>query len=154
MKADAKIMKRLNEALALELTAINQYLLHAHLLDDWGFPKLGTKMREEMAEEQGHADRIMQRILFFGGVPNTGRLNRVAAAKSVHDVFEHDLKDEHEAVHLYREAAAMCEAQRDYVSRDLFVSLITDEEGHIGWIELQLELIDRLGEQNFLQLQI
>lgn len=154
MKADAKIMKRLNEALALELTAINQYLLHAHLLGGWGFSKLSAKMREEMAEEQGHADRIMQRILFLGGVPDTGRLNPVAAAKTVRDLFERDLKDEHEAVRFYGEAAAMCEAQRDYVSRDLFVSLITDEEGHIGWIGQQLDLIERIGEPNYLQLQL
>ena len=154
MKADAKIMKRLTEALAMELTAINQYLLHAHLLDDWGFTKLSAKMREEMAEEQGHADRLMQRILFLGGKPDTGKLNKVDAAKSVRDMFESDLKDEKQAVRVYSQAAAECEAQQDHGSRQLFLSLIADEEGHVAWLEQQLDLMKRIGEPNYLQLQL
>lgn len=154
MKADAKIMNRLTTALAMELTAVNQYLLHAHLLEGWGFTKLSAKMREEMTEEHGHADRLIERILFLGGVPNTGKLNKVDAAKSVRSLFESDLKDEQDAVRFYSDAASECEAQKDYVTRDLFVSLTAEEEGHIGWLEQQLELMDRIGEKNYLQLQL
>jgi len=154
MKADAKIMNRLTTALAMELTAVNQYLLHAHLLEDWGFTKLGAKMREEMVEEQGHAERLLLRILFLGGVPDTGKLNKVEVAKSVRDLFEHDLKDEQEAVRFYAKAASECEAQQDFVSRDLFVGLIGEEEGHVAWLSQQLDLIERIGEPNYLQLQL
>jgi bacterioferritin len=154
MKTDAKIMTGLAAALAMELTAINRYLLHAHLLEGWGFAKLSAKMREEMAEETGHADRLMQRILFLGGVPNTGKLNKIDAAKSVRHLFERDLKDEKEAVRYYSEAASQCEAERDHGSRQLFVSLIADEEGHAARLEQQLALMDHIGEQNYLQLQL
>lgn len=154
MKANSKVMQHLNDALAAELTAINQYLLHAHLLDDWGFGKLSAKMREEMNEEMGHADRLIQRILFLGGTPDTGRLNKVEAAKSVRHLFERDLKAENEAVRTYTQAAEDSGQAGDYVSRKLFVSLIGDEEGHVDWLEQQLGLMDKLGEQGYLQLQI
>lgn len=154
MKADAKVMQHLNAALAMEMTAINQYLLHAHLLEDWGFAKLAAKMREEMAEEQGHADRLIRRILFLGGVPDTGKLNAVSPAKSVRALFESDLKSEQQARRAYADAVADCTAQRDYVSRNLFIALIGDEEGHSAWLDTQLGLMDKLGEPNYLQLQL
>lgn len=154
MKADDKVMQHLTGAVAMELTAINQYMLHAQLLDHWGFRKLSAKMREEMAEEQGHAERLMQRILFLDGVPDTGKLNKVDTAKSVKSMFEKDLKDERDAVRAYKAAARDAETQSDYVTRDLFISLITDEEGHIDWISEQLGLMERLGEAAYLQLQI
>lgn len=154
MGANSKVMQHLSDAVAAELTAINQYLLHAHLLEDWGFAKLSAKMREEMTEEQGHADELIRRILFLGGVPDTGRLNKVEPAKSVRDLFERDLKAEREAVRAYSQAAEHAGQVGDFVTRRLFVSLLADEEGHVDWLEQQLGLMDRLGEQAYLQLQI
>lgn len=154
MSTNDTVMKHLTDALALELTAVNQYFLHAHIFNDWGFKKLSAKMREEMAEEQGHADRLMARIMFLGGQPDTGKLNKVYTAKSVIDLFKADLKEEKKATDFYARAAGECDDARDYVSRDLFVALLTDEEGHVDWIEEQLALIERMGESMYLQTQM
>jgi bacterioferritin len=154
MSTNDIVMKRLKEALAMELTAINQYFLHAHLFEDWGFKKLAAKMREEMAEEQGHADQLMARIMFLDGQPDTGKLNKVYTADSVVELFKADLKEEKIATEHYATSAGECEDAHDYVSRDLFVSLLTDEEGHVDWLKEQLALIDRMGESIYLQTQM
>ncbi|MCB1436548.1 MAG: bacterioferritin [Rhodobiaceae bacterium] len=154
MPTNNKVMKHLTEALAMELTAINQYFLHAHIFNDWGFKKLSAKMREEMAEEQAHADQLMARIIFLDGMPDTGKLNKVYTAKTVVDLFKADLKEELRALEFYSMAAGDCDQARDYVSRDLFVSLLTEEEGHVEWLKEQLNLIERMGEGNYLQTQM
>ena len=153
MKGSDKVIERLNEALFLELAAVNQYWLHYRLLDDWGLSKLAKKEREESIEEMGHADNIIERIIFLGGHPNLQTLGSLRIGQNVKEVLEGDLAGEHEARDSYTTSVEVCEAERDYVSKILFEELLKDEEGHIDFLETQLDLLERVGLQNYQQMQ-
>jgi bacterioferritin len=154
MKGDKTVLEHLQTSLTMELTAVNQYLLHAHVLEDWGLDRLSAKMREEMSEEQGHADRLIGRILFLEGNPDLTRLNDVTRGNSLRGILESDLRDELDARSYYTKAAEVCADKGDLGSRDLFRSLLSDEEGHIDHLETQLNLIDLIGEAGYAQLQV
>ncbi len=151
MKGDKKVIEYLNRGLRKELTAISQYFLHSRLADDWGFAKLSKKEYEESIDEMHHADQFIQRILFLGGLPNLQELEKLRIGENVREVFECDLAGEYDGLELYREAAAYCDSVKDFATRELFVKIIADEEGHVDWLETQLDLMNRVGEQNYLQ---
>lgn len=154
MKGNKEIIGLLNQALKAELTAINQYFLHSRMLEDWGLDRLAKKAYQESIEEMQHADRLIKRILLLGGLPNLQDLGRLRIGENPRETLECDLALEREAEPMYRDAVEAAEAARDYVSRALFQSILDDEEEHIDWLETQLELIDRIGEQNYLQSQM
>ncbi len=153
MKGSEKVIERLNEALFLELAAVNQYWLHYRLLDDWGLTKLGRKEREESIEEMQHADKIIERIIFLGGHPNLQTLGSLRIGQDVKEVLEADLAGELEALASYKISKDVCEAEGDYVSKNMFESLLLDEEEHVDFLETQLELLERIGVQNYQLLQ-
>jgi len=153
MKGDDKVIQLLNEALKNELTAINQYWLHYRMLDNWGVKRLADYERHESIDEMKHADRLAERILFLEGLPNFQMLGRLRIGESVEEVLRADLDLEHEAVEQLKGAVAHCETVRDYVSRELFESILTSEEEHIDFLETQFEMIERMGLQNYIQLQ-
>ena len=153
MKGDAKVIEFLNLALKNELTAINQYFLHSRMLKDWGVSKLGDYEYKESIEEMNHADWLIERILFLGGLPNLQDLGKLRIGESVKEILECDLALEEDAIPLLRDAMGHCEQVRDYVSRDLFGKILTNEEEHVDYIETQFELIDRIGMQSYTQLQ-
>jgi bacterioferritin len=154
MKGDRKVIDYLNKALKLELTAVNQYFLHSRILEDWGFDKLGKKLYEESIEEMKHADTLIKRILFLEGLPNLQDLDTLSIGQTVREIHEADLVGEKRAVDLYAEASIHCQSVKDVVSRQLFEDLLADEEGHIDWLETQINLMNQLGDQNYLQLQV
>ncbi len=149
MKHNEKVIERLNEALKLELGAVNQYWLHYRLLDDWGFGKLAQKEREESIEEMGHADKLIERILFLGGHPNLQTVGALKIGTNLQEVLEADLAGEHEARISYAKSREICNDEGDYVTMKLFDDLLADEEGHIDFLETQLELLAKIGEQNY-----
>uniref|UniRef100_A0A2A4Z8U6 Bacterioferritin n=1 Tax=OCS116 cluster bacterium TaxID=2030921 RepID=A0A2A4Z8U6_9PROT len=151
MKGDKQVIEMLNKALKLELTAVNQFFLHARILDDWGFETLGKKMMEESVEEMRHADTIIQRILLLEGHPNLQDLAGLRIGETVKEMHEVDLQTEYEASALYNSAVTLCEEKKDYVTRELFTKILADEEEHIDWLETRLSLIKNVGEQNYLQ---
>ncbi|MEE2929276.1 MAG: bacterioferritin [Pseudomonadota bacterium] len=153
MKGDAKVIEFLNLALKNELTAINQYFLHSRMLKDWGVSKLGDYEYKESIEEMNHADWLIERILFLGGLPNLQDLGKLRIGESVKEILECDLALEEDAIPLLRDAMEHCEKVRDYVSRDLFGKILTNEEEHVDYIETQFELIDRIGLESYTQLQ-
>jgi len=153
MKGDEKVIEFLNEALKNELTAINQYWLHYRLLDNMGVTKLAELERHESIDEMKHADQLAERILFLEGLPNFQMLGRLKIGETVEEILRADVALEHEAIPLLKEAIAHCESVRDYVSRDLFASILESEEEHLDTLETQLELIAQMGIQNYIQLQ-
>ncbi len=153
MKGDAKVIEFLNKALKNELTAINQYFLHARMLKDWGVSKLGAYEFKESIEEMEHADWLIERILFLGGLPNLQDLGRLRIGENVEEILKADLALEHDAIPLLRDAVEHAESVRDYVSRDLFGKILTNEEEHVDFLETQFDLIERMGIQNYIQLQ-
>ena len=153
MQGDPKVIELLNEALKNELTAINQYWLHYRMLDNWGIKKLAEYERQESIDEMKHADRIAERVLFLEGLPNFQALGRLRIGQNVEEVLRSDLEAEAEGAKIYRELIAHAETVRDYVTRDLAREVLADEEGHIDFIETQFELIERMGLQNYIQLQ-
>lgn len=154
MKGDAKVIEYLNKALKNELTAINQYFLHARILENWGFGKLGQHEYDESIDEMKHADRLVRRILHLEGLPNLQDLGKLYLGENVEEIFRGDLKLEYIAHPLYREAIGYCESCCDYATRDLLSAILASEEEHIGWLETQLGLIERLGLPNYLQTQL
>lgn len=151
MKGDAKVIDYLNRGLRSEMTAINQYWLHYRLLDDWGYLDLAKKWRAESIEEMEHADKFVTRIIFLEGFPNMQVLDPLRIGQSVKEILECDLAAELEARALYREAALYCQEIGDLPSKNLFEELMTDEEGHIDFLETQLNLVAQLGEQLYAQ---
>jgi bacterioferritin len=154
MKGDAKVIKLLNKVLFNELTAINQYFLHARMFDNWGFKRLGEHEYEESVDEMKHADALVKRILFLEGLPNLQQLGKLMIGENPQEALECDLKLEHAALPDLRAGIAYCESAGDYVSRELLEEILESEEEHIDWIETQLELIARLGLENYLQTQV
>lgn len=154
MKGDPKIIEHLNRTLYNELTAINQYFLHARMLKDWGLAKLGEKEYEESMDEMKHADELIERILFLEGLPNLQDLGKLLIGENVREILECDLKLEQRAIPDLRDAVEYAESVRDYVSRDLFQVILKDEEEHVDYLETQLELIDRIGLENYQQSQM
>ena len=150
MKGDAKVIEFLNKALYNELTAINQYFLHAKMLKNWGLKELAQHEYEESIDEMKHADKLSERILFLDGLPNFQMLGKLRIGENPREVLECDLALEYDALPALREAIAHCEAVNDYVSRKLFADILESEEEHIDWIETQLSVIDRIGEPNYL----
>ena len=154
MQGDAKVLEYLNAALKNELTAINQYFLHARMLQNWGLKKLGAHEYHESIDEMKHADKIIARILFLEGLPNLQDLGKLFIGENVEEVLRCDLKLELQAHPLYRDAIAHCELVKDYVTRELLVKIQESEEEHIDFIEEQLKIIETIGVQNYCQSQI
>ena len=153
MKGDEQVIQLLNETLKNELTAINQYWLHYRMLDNWGVKRLADYERHESIDEMKHADTLAERILFLEGLPNFQMLGRLRVGETVEEVLRADLDLELEAREQLRGAIAHCETVRDYVSREIFERILESEEAHIDFLETQFELIERMGLQNYIQLQ-
>ena len=152
MLRDPKVIEHLNTQLTNELTAINQYFLHARTLRHWGVTKLGRKEYDESIEEMRHADWLIERILFLGGLPNVQRLNQVLVGQSVQEILEADQKLEEKALDDLREGIAHCEKVRDYVSRDLLLRILADEEEHSDYLDRQFDLIRQIGIERYILL--
>lgn len=154
MKGDKKVIEFLNKVLKNELTAINQYFLHSRMYDDWGLKALAKYEYEESIDEMKHADQLIQRILFLEGLPALQQLGRLKIGENVPEMMKGDLELELEGHADLKDAIEHCEKVRDYASRDLFDSILSDEEEHIDWLETHLQLIDKVGIQNYLQSQM
>jgi bacterioferritin len=153
MKGDPKVIEFLNEALKNELTAINQYFLHAKMLKNWGMTKLADFEYHESIDEMKHADKLAERILFLEGLPNFQLLGRLKIGETVEEILKADLALEHEALPPLREGIAYCESVRDFVTRDLLAHILENEEEHVDTLETQFELIERMGIHNYVQMQ-
>lgn len=149
MKGDKKVIEFLNAALRSELTAVSQYWLHYRLQEDWGYGRIANKSRAESIEEMNHADKLIERIIFLEGHPNLQKLDPLRIGQNLKETLESDLAGEHDARTLYIEARDHCEKVGDYVSKQLFETLIADEEGHIDFLETQLELYETLGAEKY-----
>lgn len=152
MKGDPKVIEYLNKSLTHELTAVNQFWLHYRMQDDWGLGKMAKKSREESIEEMEHADKLIERILFLEGHPNLQKIGSIRTGQSPREMMEADLAIEHEARALYSEARDYCREAKDYVTMAIFEKLLEDEEGHIDFLETQIGLHDRVGAENYAQL--
>ena len=153
MKGDKKVIQHLNKILGNELIAINQYFLHSRMWNDWGLKRLGAHEYHESIDEMKHADMLAERILFLDGLPNFQLLGRLRIGETVEEALKADLELEYEAVALLRDAIEHCEKVRDYGSRDLFQRILDSEEEHVDTLETQFEMIERMGIQNYIQLQ-
>jgi bacterioferritin len=152
MKGDAGVIDYLNKALRSELTAVSQYWLHYRLQDNWGYGRLAEKSRKESIEEMFHADKLIDRIIFLEGHPNLQTLDPLRIGENPRETLDCDLAAEYDARTLYAEARDYCEKVKDFVTKDLFEELMADEEGHIDYLETQIDLVGRIGEQNWGQL--
>lgn len=151
MQGDTKAIEYLNRALKHELTAINQFFLHARMLEDWGLDKYNEKEYNESIEEMQHADKLIKRILFLEGLPNLQDLGKLLIGENVEEIIRNDRQIEIDALELYREAVGYCEQVQDYASRDLFSTLLAEEEEHLDWLDTQLERFQSMGRENFIQ---
>lgn len=149
MKGETKVIERLNEALFLELGAVNQYWLHYRLLEDWGYTRLAEKERAESIEEMHHADKLVERIIFLEGHPNLQTVAPLRIGQNVKEALEADLAGEYEARTSYKESREICQQLGDYVTMKLFEELLGDEEGHIDFLETQLQLLEEIGEEKY-----
>ena len=150
MKGDAKVIEFLNKALYNELTAINQYFLHAKMLKNWGLKELAEHEHHESIDEMKHADRLSERILFLDGLPNFQALGKLRIGESPVEIMRCDLALEMDGLQVLKDAVVHCEGVNDFVSRKLFADILESEEEHIDWLETQLSVIDRIGEANYL----
>jgi bacterioferritin len=153
MRGDQTVIQHLNAALKNELTAINQYFLHSRMLNNWGVTKLGKYEYEQSIDEMKDADKLIERILFLDGLPNLQDLDKLQIGENVREILECDLRLEHAAITRLREAIAHCEGVRDFVTRDMLIEMLEGEEDQVDFIETQFELIDRVGLENYIQLQ-
>ncbi len=154
MKGDATVIEHLNRVLKNELTAINQYFLHSRMYKDWGLGKLAEHEHEESVDEMKHADQIIERVLFLEGLPNLQNLGKLRIGEDVPEMIQCDLDLELDALPDLKAGIAYCEAHKDYVSRELFDSILKSEEEHVDWLETQLELINKVGIENYVQSQM
>jgi bacterioferritin len=153
MKGDGRVLDYLNQALTNELTAINQYWLHYRMLHNWGVHKLAAYERHESIDEMKHADTLAERILFLDGLPNFQAIHKLKVGESVEEILRADLALEMEAIPLLKDAIQHCETVRDYVSREIFERILESEEEHVDFLETQFDMIERMGLQNYVQLQ-
>jgi bacterioferritin len=153
MKGDAKVIEYLNMVLLNELTAINQYWLHYRMLEHWGIARLADYERQESIDEMKHADRLAERIFFLDGLPNFQNVGRLRVGETVEEILRADLDVELEALPVLKDAIAHCELVRDYNSRELFEDILDSEEEHIDFLEKQFDMIERMGIENYIQLQ-
>ena len=153
MRGDTKVIEFLNQALTNELTAVNQYWLHYRMLAHWGLKKLAAFERHESIDEMKHADQLADRILFLDGLPNFQAIGRLKIGETVEEILRADLALEMEAIPLLKDAIAHAESVRDFVSRDLFARILDNEEDHVDILETQFEMIERMGLENYVQLQ-
>ena len=154
MKGDQKVIEHLNRILRNELTAINQYFLHSRMFKDWGLDALGDYEYHESIDEMKHADQLIERILFLEGLPNLQDMGRLRIGENTREMLECDLALEMDAIPDLRDAIEYAESVRDFVSRDVFQQILDSEEEHVDWLETQLDLIDRIGLENYQQSQI
>jgi bacterioferritin len=154
MQGDKTVIRHLNTVLGNELVAINQYLLHSRIFNHWGLSKLGEKEYAESIDEMKHADSLIERILFLDGLPNLQDYGKLLIGENTKEIFQCDLKIEQKALHDLKEGIAYCEQIQDYVSRDLLSSILQSEESHVDFLETQLDLIDRVGLENYQQAQM
>jgi bacterioferritin len=154
MQGDKKVIQYLNRVLTNELTAVNQYFLHARMCKNWGLRKLNDHEYQESIDEMKHADQLIERILFLEGLPNLQQLNKLLIGENALEMLKCDLQLEQSAYPLLKEAIAYCEKCGDYVSRELFETILESEEEHVDWLETQLSLIDKIGMENYLQSQL
>ena len=154
MKGSDKVIEALNSVLTKELTAINQYFLHARMLQNWGLEKLGKLEYEASIDEMKHADLVIKRILFLEGLPNLQKLNKLKIGQNLQEVIEADLEVEYDAVPHLKKCIQLAEAELDYASRDLFLDILKSEEHHIDWLETQRDLLKAVGQQNYMQSQM
>jgi bacterioferritin len=154
MQGDKKVIAYLNAQLKMELTAVNQYFLHYRMLKNWGFERLAKFEHDESIDEMKHADKIIERVLMIGGLPNLQDLGKLLIGETVVEILQCDLKAERGGQTHLKDAIEYCESVRDYVSRELFEEILTDTEHHVDHLETQLELVEKVGEQNYLQSQM
>jgi len=153
MQGDATVIEHLNRVLKNELTAINQYFLHSRMYTDWGMTKLGEHEHAESVDEMKHADSIIERTLFLEGLPNLQTLGKLRIGEDVEEMLQCDLDLELDAIPDLQAAISYCESHKDFVSRDLFDAILRSEEEHVDWLETQLGLIEKMGVENYVQLQ-
>ncbi|MBX7079067.1 MAG: bacterioferritin [Nannocystaceae bacterium] len=154
MKGSASVIDTLNDVLTAELTAVNQYFIHAKMCQNWGYVNLAAKIRAESIDEMKHADELIERILFLQGVPNVQRYNKITVGETVQEQFELDLKLEYDAVDRFRKGIKLCREEGDITSADVLERMLASEETHVDWLETQLQLIEQIGTKHYLAQQI